>query len=111
MPSGNAGVREEARARARRVLPTPGGPVRVSSRTWELNSPAPAATSASLPMSGVRGWGRVDKYGTQVAGWLRGGTKETGGASWTWPGAAPKNEGTQRVPALSGAKGRRSPTV
>ena len=47
-----------AAARASRVLPTPPGPVRVSSRTSSRRSRSViAATSRSRPISGVSGWG------------------------------------------------------
>ena len=55
-PSGNASLSSAATCSARRVLPMPPGPVRVSKRTSSRRSRRPtAATSCSRPMNAV-GW-------------------------------------------------------
>ena len=63
IPSENASTRLVATWRARRVLPTPPGPVKVSRRisSWRSRSTS-TATSRSRPTSGVSGAGRfVDR--------------------------------------------------
>jgi hypothetical protein len=57
-PSAKSGSSSEATAIARRVLPTPPGPVSVISRTSDLRNSLPAAAiSRTLPISGVMGVG------------------------------------------------------
>ena len=60
-PSGKAAPSRWATAIANRVLPDPPGPVSVTSRTpGERSSVVTASASASLPISGVAGTGRLD---------------------------------------------------
>ena len=59
-PSGKSARTSVATCNARRVLPTPPGPVRVSRRTSELRSRAVTAASSCLrPMRGVSGAGSL----------------------------------------------------
>ena len=71
-PSGKARSTRRAISRARRVLPMPGGPVRVRRRTWGwAKSRAPVATSSSRPMRGP-GWRGSTDLGIPPVRFLRG---------------------------------------
>ena len=56
MPSGNEGAAVRAASMASRVLPTPPGPVSVTSR-WSANNLPISRTSASRPSKAVSGVG------------------------------------------------------
>ena len=61
-PSGNSSAASAAAWSARRVLPLPPGPVRVTSRARLASSLAISATSALRPMKGVAGTGRFERW-------------------------------------------------
>jgi hypothetical protein len=84
-PSAKSGTSAVATAMARRVLPTPPGPVRVRSRVPAAPSAGrsnahASATSSSRPTSGVRGRGSRDEVGRGI-GLAAGGSARAGCAA------------------------------
>ncbi len=79
-PSGNSGCRRAATSCARRVLPTPPTPVRVT-RRCDFNAVATSATSDSRPTKLVAGGRRLPWLVSSV---LRGGNSDRSPSATTW---------------------------